>query len=144
LKQAEREKERMLDLYQSGTLDLSEIEVRLKGIRSKLHRIQQEIDLLKKDDDIEERRLQVIQRFEEFCSTLTTNLEELSFGERKKILRLLVTDVVVDTSNGEISVNHILPLEKKSCPLRPRGGHPGLHGFEEAFEKWIQQDIVCK
>jgi site-specific DNA recombinase len=118
-KQTQREKERMLDLYQSGILDLSEIEVRLKGIRSKLHRIQQEIDLLIKDSEIESRRLQVMQRFEDFCSTLTANLEELSFGDRKKVLRLLVTDVVVDTANGGISVNHILPLSQKSCPLRP-------------------------
>jgi site-specific DNA recombinase len=118
LKNAQREKERVLDLYQLGTLELTEIEPRLQSIRAKAQRIQQEIDLLKHDEEIAARRLHVIERFEDFCSTLTTNLEELSFVDRKKILRLLVTDIIVDTSNGEVSVNHILPLDKKSCPLR--------------------------
>ena len=117
-KHAQREKERMIDLYQLGTLDINEIEPRLQNIRAKMQRIQQELDLLRHEEEIETRMLHVVQRFEDFCSTLSANLENLSFLDRKKILRLLVTDIVVDTSNGEISVNHILPLEKKSCPLR--------------------------
>ena len=42
-------------------------------------------------------------------------------GLAKKIIRLLVTDVIVDTSKDEISVNHILPLDDRNCPLRLRG-----------------------
>lgn len=129
LKQVQREKERLLDLYQLGTLELAEIEPRLQSIRTKAQRIQQEIDLLKRDEANEARTLQVIQRFEDFCSTLTGNMETLSFADRKKILRLLVTDIIVDTSNGEISVNHILPLDKKSYPLRSGSdeSHPSKH-----------------
>ena len=131
LKQAQREKERLLDLYQLGTLDLAEIGPRLQSIRTKEQRIQQEIDLLKRDEENEARTLQVIQRFEDFCSTLTGNMEILSFADRKKILRLLITDIVVDTSNGEITVNHILPLDKKSCPLRSRSDDSTIYLSEQ-------------
>jgi site-specific DNA recombinase len=117
---AEREKERMLDLYQFGKLELNEIEHRLKNIRTKIQNIHQEIDFLKHEEEIDSQRLQLVQRFEDFCSTLTINLEKLSFAERNKIIRLLVTDVIIDTLNGEITVNHILPLDQKMCPLGSR------------------------
>ena len=117
LKYAQREKERILDLYQLGTVALEEIQPRLQGIRTKMERISQELDFLKRDEELEVKRLHVIQRFEDFCSTIATNLEELPFADRKKILCLLVTEIIVDTSIGEISVNHILPVEKNSFRL---------------------------
>jgi site-specific DNA recombinase len=120
LKHAQREKERILDLYQLGTVALDEIQPRLQGIRTKIERINQELDLLKRDEELEAKRLYVIQRFEDFCSTIATNLEELPFADRKKILRLLVTEITVNKSKGEISVNHILPLEKNSFRLCSR------------------------
>lgn len=124
LKLAHREKERMLDLYQLGTVTLDEIQPRLEMIRTKVVRLNQELDLLKRDEELESKRLHVIQRFEDFCSTISTNLDELSFAERKRILRLLITDIIVDTSKGEISVNHILPLDKNSFRLCS-GAHKG-------------------
>jgi site-specific DNA recombinase len=117
LKSAQQEKERMLDLYQFGRLELNELEPRLQKLRAKIQYIQQEIELFKHNQEKESRRIQVIQKFEDFCSKLTTNLEELSFMDRKKILRLLVTDVIVDTTKGEIVVNHILPLNPKKWSL---------------------------
>lgn len=120
LKNAEREKERLLDLYQLGTMELNELEPRLKSMRVRIHRVQQEIDLLKHEAENESKKLHVIQRFEDFCSTISGNLEELSFTERQKIVRLLVTDIIIDVLNAEITVNHILPLNKSNYKLRPR------------------------
>jgi hypothetical protein len=46
IKQQELEKERLLDLYQTGRIELSEIEPRLKAIRTKITKIQNGCALL--------------------------------------------------------------------------------------------------
>jgi len=43
---------------------------------------------------------------------MTTNLSTLGFAERKQIIRLLVEEVVVNTTTEEITVRHILPVEQ--------------------------------
>jgi site-specific DNA recombinase len=116
-KQLELEKERLLDLYQSGRIALAEIEPRLKSLRSKSKRVQDERVLLEKEEKEESRRLQLIEQFAEFTQRMKANLTTLSFEERKQIVRLLVEEVTVSTQNEEITVRHILPLDQK-CPLR--------------------------
>jgi len=116
-KQLELEKERLLDLYQSGRIALAEIEPRLKSLRSKIKRVQDECLLLEKEEKEESRRLQLIEQFAEFTQRMKANLTTLSFEERKQIVRLLVEEVTVSTQKEEITVRHILPLDQK-CPLR--------------------------
>ena len=45
IKQQEIEKARLLDLYQTGQIELAEIEARLKGLRSKIKKLQDECAL---------------------------------------------------------------------------------------------------
>jgi len=124
-KQLELEKERLLDLYQSGRIALAEIEPRLKSLRSKIKRVQDECLLLEKEEKEESRRLQLIEQFAEFTQRMKANLTTLSFEERKQIVRLLVEEVTVSTQKEEITVRHILPLDQK-CPLRKGSNHPAL------------------
>jgi site-specific DNA recombinase len=109
-KQLELEKERILDLYQSGRIDLAEIEPRLKSLRSKIKKAQDECDLLEKEEKEESSRLQLIEQFADFTKRMNTNLNNLNFEERRQIVRLLVEEVIVNTKTEEITVRHILPL----------------------------------
>ena len=113
IKQQELEKERLLDLYQGGRVSLAEIEQRLKAIRSKMKKAEDECALIEKEEKEEGHRLQVIEQFTEFAKRMKTNLTNLSFEERKQIVRLLVEEVKVNTKTEEIIVRHILPLDKK-------------------------------
>ena len=111
-KQQEMEKERLLDLYQSGQVELVEIEPRLKTIRAKIKRLHDECALVEREAKEAHHRLQLIEQFTTFTHRMTTNLSTLSFAERKQIIRLLVEEVVVDTTTEEITVRHILPVEQ--------------------------------
>jgi Chromosome segregation ATPases len=113
LRQQELEKERLLDLYQRGKVSLSEIEHRLKSIRTKMKKAQDEITLLEKEEKEELHRLQLIEQFNDFASRMISNLSGLSFEQKRQIVRLLVDQVIVDTKREEITVRHILPLQKK-------------------------------
>lgn len=127
---AEAEKERILDLYQSAILSKDEVEPRMKSVRAKLHKIQSEIALIEDEQEEEKRLLHLVKSFEEFSSTLTANLSTLSFEDKRKVVRLLVTDVVVDSTKEEIVVKHILPLKKSpklDYSLCLRGHQPNPH-----------------
>jgi site-specific DNA recombinase len=112
-KQLELEKERLLDLYQSGRIALAEIEPRLKSLRSKIKKTQDECALLEKEEKEESHRLQLIEQFADFTQQMKANLTRLNFEERRQIVRLLVEKVIVNTQTDEITVRHILPLDQK-------------------------------
>ena len=117
IKHQDREKERLLDLYQTGHVELAEIEPRLKSLRTKMKKLHEECQLVEKDAQEEHHRLHLIEQFTTFTQRMTTNLSTLSFPERKQIVRLLVEEVLVNTTTEEITVRHILPVDQK-FPLR--------------------------
>jgi site-specific DNA recombinase len=119
LKQQEVEKERLLDLYQTGHVGLPEIEPRLKSIRAKIKKLHDECALVEKETKEEHHRLQLIEQFAVFAQRMNTNLSTLGFAERKHLVRLLVEEVIVNTSTEEITVRHILPVDQ-TLPLCKR------------------------
>ena len=129
IKQRELEKERLLDLYQTGQVGLKEIELRLKSLRAKLTKLHDECALVEKDAKEEHHRLQLIEQFAMFTQRMTTNLSTVGFAERKQIVRLLVEEVVVNTTTEEIAVRHILPVDQ-TFPLCKRStlALAGQHG----------------
>jgi site-specific DNA recombinase len=126
-KQQELEKERLLDLYQTGHVGLVEIESRLKSIRAKIKKLHEECALVEKEAKEEHQRLQLIEQFAAFSQRMTTNLSTLGFTERRQIVRLLVEEVVVNTSTEEITVRHILPVGQ-TFPLCKRSTAAALGG----------------
>jgi site-specific DNA recombinase len=142
IKQQELAKERLLDLYQSGQVSLTEIEQRLKAIRTKIKKVQDECALLEKEEKQEHHRLQVIEQFRDFTQRMKTNLSNLSFEERRKIVRLLVEEVIVNTSTDDITVRHILPLDEK-FPLCKRSNHSALRGACFGISKQSIFHISC-
>ena len=125
IKHQDREKERLLDLYQTGHVELAEIEPRLKSLRTKMKKLHEECQLVEKDAQEEHHRLHLIEQFTTFTQRMTTNLSTLSFPERKQIVRLLVEEVLVNTTTEEITVRHILPVDQK-FPLRKGSSDSGL------------------
>jgi site-specific DNA recombinase len=113
IKQQETEKGRLLDLYQAGHLEPAELEPRLKSLRTKLKKLHDECAQVEQAEKEEHHRLQLIEQFTVFTQRMSQNLSQLSFEERKQIVRLLVEEVFVNTTTGEITVRHILPSDPK-------------------------------
>jgi len=122
-KQLEHEKERLLDLYQIGRIALTEIESRLKSIRSRIKKVEDECLLLEREEKEEARRLELIEQFTDFTQRMKVNMSTLSFEERKQVVRLLVEEVIVNTKTEEVTVRHIMPLDQQ-FPLCTGGRTP--------------------
>ena len=118
LRRFEHEKERILDLYQLGDVSITEIKERLATLRGKLELKQAELVSLQKDLRVKNQRLTLLDSLEQFTSKLAKNLDTLTFEEKRKLVKLLVSRVYIDTKKEEITVQHIVPLED-SCQLCP-------------------------
>ena len=88
------EKTRWLALYQSGHIELAEIEPRLQGLRAKIKKLHEEGALVEKEEKEEHQRLQLLEQFAEFTQRMKSNLSKLSFAERKQVVRLLVEEAI--------------------------------------------------
>jgi site-specific DNA recombinase len=106
------EKERLLDLYQSGKITKNEIEERLTKLRSKIKATEQEMELLKGDSNERQSELRLIKEFSTFKNEIAERIDKLTNEEKKKMIRLLVKDVIVDRKDHGIMINHIIPAEK--------------------------------
>jgi len=115
----ELEKNRLLDLYQTDIIPLEEIKLRLDRIRDRIQRIEQEYTLLEAEKQREQKQLQLIEQFSTFQEKFASRLGELTFDEKKQVVRLLVEEVLVDSVNERLTVKHVIPLDK-SFPLRSR------------------------
>jgi site-specific DNA recombinase len=113
----EIEKKRLIDLYQTGIISLEEITPRLDRIRERMKTIEQEYKLLEEEKHREQKQLQLIEQFSTFQAKFSSRLGELTFEEKKQVVRLLVEEVVVDSVNEKLTVKHVIPLDKR-FPLR--------------------------
>jgi predicted nuclease with TOPRIM domain len=111
------EKQRLIDLYQTGIISLEDITPRLDRIRERIQRIEQEYTLLEEEKHREQKQLVLIEQFSTFQEKFLSRLGALKFEEKKQVVRLLVTEVLVDSVNERLTVKHVIPLDK-SFPLR--------------------------
>ena len=116
IRMQEQQKERILDLYQSGTISLLEVEERLKNIRLRITKFHNECALLNQEEKQKQQCLQLVEKLDDFKKKMNLNLPDLKFEEKKQLVRLLVSEVVVDIKNEDIKVTHIIPVQK-NVPL---------------------------
>ena len=114
-----RERIRLIDLFQTGLVEKEEIEAKLKGVRSKIEQLGNEISYLNNQEEESKKLLTVIRNLDDFSSKISKNLDLHTFEERRSIVRFLIEEVEVDTVNEAINVKHIIPLDPKMCQLRP-------------------------
>ncbi len=118
LKNLAFEKKRVVDLYQSGLLDKTEVGPRLEKIASKSNKLTQEIDFLQRQSDERNALLTVVRNVADFVSKIHKNFL-CTFDDRRKIIKLIVEEVSIDTEKEEINVKHIIPTDPKKFPLCP-------------------------
>lgn len=121
-----RERERLIDLFQSGIVEKNEIDAKLKGINSKVEHLNNEINYVLNQQNESKKLLTVIRGLDDFSFNMKKNLDSHTIEEKRKIIKLLVEEVEVDTINQEIKVKHIIPLDIKNGRLCTNTPYAGL------------------
>jgi site-specific DNA recombinase len=118
IKLANRELSRLLDAYQSGALELPELQKRRQLVDSKLEMLSREQELLRKMAAEQRKETDIKASLGEFAALVSSSLKRVSFGDKQKLLRMVLDKVVVN--DWRVDVHYNIPLPKPTPPPGPK------------------------
>lgn len=101
--------DKLLDAYQEGLLTIDQLRKRMPELQKRISTTDKELEHLKTNELALDQRLQLLD-VESFKKQLGQNVNQLDIQVKKKILRLLVKEVIV--GNEIIEIKHSIPLKK--------------------------------
>ncbi len=101
--------DKLPDAYQEGLLPISQLRKRMPDLQKRLNTTDKELETLKTHELALDQRLQLLD-VKSFTNQLDRNIHCLVIKEKKKILRLLVKEVIV--GDDIIDIKHSIPLKK--------------------------------
>jgi len=101
--------DKLLDAYQEGLITIGQLRTRMPELQKRVNTTEKELENLKNHELALDQRLQYLDA-ESFKNQLGVNVSQLDIKEKKKILRLLVKEVVV--GNDSIDIRHSIPLKE--------------------------------
>ncbi|MDQ3395874.1 MAG: hypothetical protein M3512_17450, partial [Bacteroidota bacterium] len=101
--------DKLLDAYQEGLIPISQLRKRMPELQKRVNTSEKELEILKTHELALDQRLQLLD-VQSFSNQLDRNIHQLDIKEKKKILRLLVKEVVV--GDDIIDIKHSIPLKE--------------------------------
>ncbi len=114
IKSANRELSRLLDAYQGGAIELTELQKRRRLVDAKLETLRREKDVLTTLVDEQQKQTDLKTALEEFATLVSHNLEHISFENKQKLLRLVLDKVVV--KDWRVDLYYKIPLPRSPDP----------------------------
>jgi len=118
IQHSDKQIQRLIDAYQTEILTLKELENRKSGLEQKISQLQEQIRNIKTVEKNELDYKKIFDNIETFCKAVKSGIENASFEDKRKIVELLIEEIIV--TNGKVEIFHIIPIEKK--------GNLQLHG----------------
>ena len=121
----ERSLQRLVDAYEAGAIELTELKTRTTRVRARLDQARKELDEAARrlDETIELRS--VITRLEDFSVRVRDGLDGLTWLERRQLIRTLVAKVEID-EDGATVVYRLKPSAASApSPDSPSSGSTG-------------------
>lgn len=109
--------ELLLTAYQEELLSLDELRVRMPPLRQREQAMQAELQAIKHQTADRAAYLQLAETLTAFLERLRANADTLDIGQRQRIMRLLVKEVIV--GKDLITIKHSIPRQTE-----PTGGNP--------------------
>ena len=101
--------DKLLDAYQEGLITIAQLRIRMPELQKRVNTTEKELENLKNHELALDQRLQYLDA-QSFTNQLGVSVNQLDIKEKKKILRLLVKEVVV--GNDSIDIRHSIPLKE--------------------------------
>jgi site-specific DNA recombinase len=120
----DRQRERLLDLFQEEQLDKPVYLQRSQRLQQEQQTIQQRIQQYTQQERLELTKQDLMANFEQYCQRIVANLANPSLQLQQEIIRLLIDHIVV--GNGEIVIKHVVPVDD-DCRLRPPRTEQGIY-----------------
>ena len=101
--------DKLLDAYQEGLIPLAQLRKRMPELQKRANTTDKELENLKTHELALDQRLQLLD-VQSFTDQIGQHVNELAIKEKKKIMRLLVKEVVV--GDDSIEIKHSIPLKE--------------------------------
>jgi len=101
--------DKLLDAYQEGLIPLSQLRKRMPELQKRSNAMDKELESLKSHELALDQRLQLLD-VQSFTDQLGQHVHALDINEKKKILRLLVKEVIV--GDDIIEIKHSIPIKE--------------------------------
>lgn len=118
LTKLERQWERLLDAFQDGLIEKSDLSSRKSRLDQERQVLTEQIDHLQRHEMQKQVKEQVLQDFVAYCDTIQGALDNPTPQVKQEVLRLLIKEVVV--GKDMITIKHFIPIDDFSR-LLPRG-----------------------
>jgi site-specific DNA recombinase len=138
--------DRLVTAYQEGLINLEQLRERMPKLRQQEQAVRSELQSLQMAAQDQSRYLRVVDSLGDFRARLQDNAERLDLIGRRKIIRLLVKEILVGTDT--ITIRHSLPLAN-SKP-RPTDPDPPSAGSQPSpNERYVlctrgSKPVTCK
>jgi site-specific DNA recombinase len=109
--------ERLLTVYQEELLSLDELRVRMPPLRQREQAMQAELQAINNQTADRAAYLRLAETLTAFLERLRSNAQTLDIGQRQRVMRLLVKEVIV--GKDLITIKHSIPGQ-----AAPTGGDP--------------------
>ncbi|MGH8601952.1 MAG: recombinase family protein [Gammaproteobacteria bacterium] len=110
--------ERLLTAYQEELLSLDELRGRIPALRQREHAVHAELRALNTQTADRAAYLRLAETLTAFLDRLRSHAQTLEIGERQKIMKLLVKEVIVDKDT--ITIKHSIPTHPAPSGDNPR------------------------
>jgi site-specific DNA recombinase len=114
--------ERLLTAYQESLLSLDELRKRIEPLRKQHGAVQSELQAVETAVADQQRYLRLVESLVPFQARLRCRAESMDIGERQRIVRLLVKEVIVGTE--AITIRHCLPVPPNPASPPPPTAAP--------------------
>jgi site-specific DNA recombinase len=102
--------DKLLDAYQEGIIPIGQLRKRMPELQKKVNSIEKELKELQVHELALDQRLQLLD-VTSFTMQLGKNINHLDIKDKKKILRLLVKEIIVREET--IEIRHSIPLKQE-------------------------------
>jgi hypothetical protein len=110
IKLANTEMSRLVDAYQAGAIELAELPKRRRSVEVELNTLNREKELLEKMALEQRQEGDVRGDFEEFAALIANRLQQFSFEDKQRLLRMVLDKVVV--KDWRVDVHYTIPLPR--------------------------------
>ena len=148
----ERQRERLLEAYLGGVLELGEFEGKRKELEGRTEALLAQERQLQASARERTELATTADSIEGFCERVRAGLAEATFEHKRRLVELLIDRVIV--SDEEVEIRYVVPTSPEGphqpfCHLRtdyldglpapagrkPRTGQPIFHGRQEVRER---------
>jgi site-specific DNA recombinase len=122
--------DKLLDAYQEGLIPIEQLRKRMPNLQKRINQTVKQIQNIQTHEITLGKQLELLD-ITAFAKEMENNLDELDIQAKRKIMKLLIKEIIVDSET--IHIRHSIPFkevknggEKKSYKLCTRSHYPTL------------------